>query len=197
MPLPVQLKAVIDEMEFGDDEWRGYINRKTGELTSFPGEVLRLAEDEDADAGLEGWEAEQIDECRRVLGDQDFIELPNQRDIDEYRIMERFCASRDDEPLRDRLLDAIDGRGAFRRFKNLVHRDGIEDDWYRYRDDAVKKIAADFLEAHDIPYVDDGALPAAARAGRLSRVPLPAQRLASVLSVRFRRLPARQPPIGR
>jgi Uncharacterised protein family (UPF0158) len=157
MPLPVQLKAVVDEMETGTDEWQAYINRKTGELASFGADALRAAEDDDPPG--EGWELDEWNECRRVLEDPDFIELPNQRDIHEYSIMERFSASRDDEGLRDRLLDAIAGRGAFRRFKDLVHREGIEDVWYRYRDDAVKQIAADFLEAHGIPYVDDKARP--------------------------------------
>jgi len=68
--------------------------------------------------------------------------------------MKRFCQSLDDGPARERLFDAIHGRGAFRMFKNEVHRLGIQDDWYSYRDDALKRIAADFLEEHGIPYVD-------------------------------------------
>jgi hypothetical protein len=159
MPLPVQLKAVVDEMETGTEDWQAYINRKTGEIASFGPDARRAAEDDDPPG--EGWELDEWHECKGVLDDPDFIELPNQRDIHEYGIMERFCASRDDEELRDRLLDAIDGRGAFRHFRNLIRRQGIEDDWYRYRDDAVKRIAADFLEAHGIPYVDDKARPGA------------------------------------
>jgi Uncharacterised protein family (UPF0158) len=154
MPLPVELQTVVDEMEMATDEWRGYINRKTGELRSFDGEVLRIAEDEDAASGLEDREAEDVEECRRVLEDKDFIELPSKYDIHEYSIMERFCLSLDDERMDERLLDAIRGRGAFRRFKDLIHDKGIQDDWYRYRNDALKKIAADFLEANEIPYSD-------------------------------------------
>jgi len=96
-----------------------------------------------------------VEACRRVLGDKDFIELPSKYDIHEYRIMERFCLSLDDARMSERLLDAISGRGAFRRFKTLVHDKGIQDDWYRYRNDAMKEIAADFLEEHEIPYSDD------------------------------------------
>lgn len=154
MPLPVQLKAVVDEMEFGTDEWRAYINRKTGELASFRADARRAVEDDDPPG--EGWELDEWQDCKRVLEDHDFIELPSKDDIHEYSIMERFCSSLNDERTRDRLLDAIAGRGAFRRFKDLIHRQGIEQDWYRYRDDALKKIAADFLEAHGIPYSDDG-----------------------------------------
>ena len=34
MPLPVKLRDVVDEMEIQSDEWKAYINRKTGELIS-------------------------------------------------------------------------------------------------------------------------------------------------------------------
>jgi Uncharacterised protein family (UPF0158) len=155
MPLPVQLKAVVDEMETGADDWQAYINRKTGELASFGGDTRRAVEDDDPPG--EGWELDAWHECKRVLDDPDFIELPDQRDIHEYSIMERFCQSLEDASKADRLLDAIRGRGAFRRFKDMVHKLGIEDDWYRYRDEALKQVAADFLEENDIPYVDDAA----------------------------------------
>ena len=153
MPLPVQLKAVVEEMEFGGDEWVAYINRRTGELVSFPSELLSHKGKVKATAA--DWEAEMAEDCRRVLGSKDFIALPSERDIHEYAIMERFCHSLDSTPTRDRLLDAISGRGAFRRFKDLVQRLDIDQDWYRYRDRAFKKIAADFLEAEGIPCIDD------------------------------------------
>jgi hypothetical protein len=154
VPLPVALHAVVDELEAVNDEWRAFINRKTGELASFPGDVLRAAEDEDANSGIKGWEAEQLEDCKRVRDDKDFIALPSKFDIHEWSIMERFCLSLDDEAAGQRLLDAIRGRGAFRMFKNEARRLGIQDDWYRYRDDALKKIATDFLEAEGIPYID-------------------------------------------
>ena len=47
-----------------------------------------------------------------------------------------FCLSLDAGPARERLLDAIHGRGAFRMSKNGSRGPGIQDDWYRNRDDA-------------------------------------------------------------
>jgi hypothetical protein len=57
-----------------------------------------------------------------------------------------------DETLREDLLDTIGGRGTFGRFKNMVHRHNIHEDWYRFRDEALKRIAVAWLEAHDISY---------------------------------------------
>ncbi len=52
----------------------------------------------------------------------------------------------------DELQAAVYGRGAFRRFKDAVHRLGIADEWYRFRDAALEEIAVEFLEAHGIAY---------------------------------------------
>ena len=129
----------------GGDDWKACINRKTGELVSFPGE-----------GSLDYGDAAEFSEARaRVLASADFVTLPDQFEIHEYDIMKRFCLSLDSERLRDRMLDAIAGRGAFRRFKDLARERGIEQDWYRFRDETLKRIAADFLETEGIPYVDD------------------------------------------
>jgi hypothetical protein len=75
-------------------------------------------------------------------------------EIHEYSIMERFCLSVDDEDIRDDLCDAIRGRGAFRRFKDRIQAYGIAEDWYRYRDEALREIAMAWCEEHDIPYTE-------------------------------------------
>jgi hypothetical protein len=157
MPLPVQLQAVVTEMEMATDEWKAYINRKTGELASFSLEVQRAADGEASALRLADWQEEQVEECKQVLADSECIALPGQHEIHEYSIMERFCLSLEDERASERLLDAIRGRGAFRRFKDMVHRQGIEDDWHAYRKAALKRIATDFLEAEGIAWIDEGA----------------------------------------
>jgi hypothetical protein len=60
-----------------------------------------------------------------------------------------------DDDQRDELLDAIRGRGAFRRFKDAIHRFGIADEWYRFREEAFEEIAADFLEVNGIKFRRD------------------------------------------
>ena len=44
---------------------------------------------------------------------------------------------------------------AFRRFKDAIHREEIQDDWYRFRSEAFKSIATDFLESEGIAWLDD------------------------------------------
>ena len=85
----------------------------------------------------------------------EYLELPSQFDIHEYEIMERFCLSISDEKIRYVLLSKIHGSGAFHRFKETIYRYGIEEDWFRYRDEAYKEIAISWLESHGFNYVDD------------------------------------------
>ena len=50
----------------------------------------------------------------------------------------------------ERLARALDGRGAFRRFKDEVARMGLSEGWCAFRDDARANLARDFLESHGV-----------------------------------------------
>lgn len=57
---------------------------------------------------------------------------------EQYRWMERFVTSVSDEFLRDRLLVAIDGKGAFRRFKDVLLAFPAERErWFSYRSELL------------------------------------------------------------
>ena len=90
--------------------------------------------------------------AREVAASGDFIPLPGKFEIHEWSIMERFARSLTDAAVSDEVQAAVHGGGAFRRFKDAVHRLGIADEWYRFRDAALEEIAIEFLEAHGIAY---------------------------------------------
>ena len=57
---------------------------------------------------------------------------------EQYRWMERFVSSVADLPLRERLLIAIDGKGAFRRFKDVLLAFPAERErWFAYRSELL------------------------------------------------------------
>lgn len=66
--------------------------------------------------------------------------------------MERFAVGRADPVQRDDLVRAIHGRGAFRRFKQVVDDLGLREEWSRFRDRTFEEIAVGFLEVNGIPY---------------------------------------------
>jgi hypothetical protein len=153
---PVSLKSVVNEMDVISDDVTAYINKKTGELCAVSEEEANIIEagNED-DEFIPEWQKEILPKVREVLESDDFVALPDQFEIHEYSIMERYCLSLSDEGLQDGLFRAIRGSGAFRRFKDAIHRKEIQDDWYHFRNEVLKSIATDFLESEGIDFVDD------------------------------------------
>ena len=152
MAVIVSLSAVIEQMDLITDEATAYINRKTGELITLTDEEVALAEDPDEADEAPQWQKDLLPKAREVLASEDFLPLPGKFEIHEWSIMERFARSLTDAAVGDELDAALHGRGAFRRFKDAVHRLGIVDEWYRFRDAALEEIAVEFLDAHGIAY---------------------------------------------
>ena len=109
-------------MEIQSDEWKAYINRKTGELSpsrrrrrsgpDFDGED----EDDDEDEGASRPEPDldRPSKIKEVLSSEELPPLPTKYEIHEWSIMDRFAQSLDDDEAQpERLERAIRGRGAF------------------------------------------------------------------------------------
>ena len=152
--LRVKLSDIVEGLEFLTDEGTSYLNTTTGEVVYVTTEELRAAEE---DAPLEDFPAWQHDAIRiagEILETDHYLSLPDRFEIHEYQIMERFCLSIDDEDMREDLCDAIRGRGAFRRFKDRMQLYGMAEEWYQYRDAALREIAMAWCEAHGIAYTE-------------------------------------------
>ncbi len=106
------------------------------------------------DESLPEWQQEHLPKVREVLSSEAFIPLPPQSEIGPYRVMERFCESIEAPALRDELLETIRGRGAFGRFKEAIHVHEIATEWYKFRNEALRALAADFLTSEAIPFLD-------------------------------------------
>jgi len=150
MTVPVKLKAIIEGLEFLTDEGSSYLNTTTGEVVYVTTEELRAAEEAQSLEDFPAWQHDAIRIAGEIMETDHYLPLPDRFEIHEYQIMERFCLSVDDEDMRDDLCDAIRGRGAFRRFKDRIQVYGMAEDWYRYRDEALREIAVAWCEAHGI-----------------------------------------------
>jgi len=155
MAITIKLKDIIDEMEIQSDFHSSYLNKKTGEIVMVTNDHFQVAEDEDDLSDYPEWEQEAIKLAGEVLEPDDYIELPTKFDIHEYSIMEKFCLSLNDEELSDKMYHSIKGKGAFQRFKDNIYEYGIEEDWFKYRREAFKRIAIDWCEDNNIPYVEE------------------------------------------
>jgi hypothetical protein len=150
--LTVSLRAVAAEMDLPNDDWTAYINRRTGELVTVTDEEARAVEADAGDDDLPDWQAEHLPKVREALSSDDFLPLPSRFDINDYGIIERFCQQVANTRMREDLLLAIRGSGAFGRFKTLAHHCGLIEKWYAFRAWALEDIAAGWLEANGIGY---------------------------------------------
>jgi len=152
--LRVKLSDIIEGLEFQSDEQSSFLNLTTGEVVPITDEELRAAENDEPLEDFPDWQHDVIRMAKDIVETDHYLPLPDRFEIHEYQIMERFCLSVDDEDMRDDLCDAIRGRGAFRRFKDRMQLYGLADDWYRYRDEALREIAIAWCEEHGIPYTE-------------------------------------------
>jgi hypothetical protein len=59
------------------------------------------------------------------------------------------------EEAADQLWRAIKGPGAFRYFKDTIHRLGMQEKWYQFRDEAMKQFIIEWAKDNDILFEDD------------------------------------------
>ena len=91
---------------------------------------------------------------------------------EQYRWMERFVSSVSDQPLRERLLIAIDGKGAFRRFKDVLLAFPAERErWFAYRSELLHFHIQTWLDHMQIEVANAAALGSRRAAGRAGRDP--------------------------
>ena len=152
--LRVKLSDLIEGMDFQSDECFSYLNTATGEVVSVTTEELRAVEEDAPLEDFPAWQHEAIRIAGEILETDHYLLLPDRFEINEYRMMERFCLSVDDEDIRDDLCNATRGRGAFRYFKDRMHAYSIAEEWYQYRDAALREIAIAWCEEHGIPYTE-------------------------------------------
>ena len=132
--MKVKLEDIIEAMEFANMETEYYYDTQNEK-------VLMLF-----DEMVDGEDNPELFE--------DYIPLPGQYDINEYRIMEEFVYELPAGKNQDVLARAIQGRGAFRRFKDKLYDLNLEKQWYQYREEAYEKIARQWSERHKIDIVE-------------------------------------------
>ncbi|MDI6885407.1 MAG: UPF0158 family protein [archaeon] len=156
MNKPVKLEEIINALEIQNDTSMAFFNKITGEVIVIDEEEYRAVEEDKDLMDFPEWQRDVIKTAKDLIDNEDnYIRLPSKYDINEYEIMENFCLSISDQRISDELYYSIKGRGAFRRFKEMIKRFGIEDDWYQYRDEAIKQIAVDWCNENGIVFTID------------------------------------------
>ena len=84
-----------------------------------------------------------------------FLPLTSQFDLQEYSVMEDYIDELEDKQLAQRLARAIRGRGAFRRFKDILIDLGKIQSWYDYQDQYYWNFARRWCRGYNLEFLDD------------------------------------------
>ena len=131
--VPVDWEALEDAFENNAPEVHSYLHLTTGE-------VLRVV-DGVADPQMHV----------RIASDGNYLRIDPVSSREQYRWMERFIPMVDETDLRGKLTQAIDGKGAFRRFKDVLMGFGTERErWFAFRSERLRTFMEAWLTAHAI-----------------------------------------------
>jgi hypothetical protein len=134
--LEISWEALEDAFENNAPEVHSYLHLTTGE-------VLRVV-DGVADPAMH----------QRIASDASYLRVDPVSSREQYRWMERFIATVTDPDLRARLVSAIDGKGAFRRFKDvLMSFPADRERWFQFRTERLRSCMEAWLEAHNLEAV--------------------------------------------
>ena len=153
--------------ELSSYEMTAYLDIETGAVIFVEDSVVdRLEELFPSEENLENIEAalqvesdlsdidrQQLMDAARVEGDADnrYRMIPKQNSREGYRDMQEYIGSLEDEHLRELLETAIQGSGAFRRFKDVLYRyPEAEDKWFKFRDAREQRRILDWLAEEDL-----------------------------------------------
>ena len=134
--MKVKLSDIIDAIEMTDQYSEYFLDKETGKVEWVSDMAMTQEEQE---------------EVYDRLDEHGFYRLPTSFDIHDYDIMEEFVYTLS-RSARDKLASAIQGKGAFRRFKDTVIRLGIDQEWYDFQSAEYKRKAARWCEDNGIEY---------------------------------------------
>jgi hypothetical protein len=135
--VPVDWEALEDAFENNAPEVHSYLHLTTGE-------VLRVV-DGVADPQMHV----------RIASDGNYLRVDPVSSREQYRWMERFIPMVENSDLRGKLTQAIDGKGAFRRFKDVLMNYGLERErWFAFRSERLRTFMEAWLTAHAIHAIE-------------------------------------------
>lgn len=130
-----ELIDAFDDCCIGDEF---YLDVKSGEL-------LRVSD--------EFMETEETEEIYERLDDEPerYLSIPTESSREGYQDMVAFAESLEDKNLKEKLWIALDGRGAFRRFKDvLLGYPEKREEWFEFQDERLERRVREWLEENEI-----------------------------------------------
>ena len=140
--LKIDLDELCDAMENSSYEVEYYLDLKSGEIL-FVSEGM----DDEETGKLKNPIEEELDR---------YEPIPKAESYEGYRDMQAFIATVEDGHLAELFEVAINGKGAFRRFKDvLLNYPKEREKWFEFRDSRMKERALEWLDDIDVTLVEE------------------------------------------
>lgn len=173
--LKIKLDDLIFAFEQNTFQMRHYLDKETGAVLMVTDETRHILDGvyeeigPDASQGqvkehlagredIPAWQIDAVLEAHQVeegYGDT-VIEVPQVETHEAYEDMADFVDMVSDRRLRERLADAIDGRGAFSRFRHtLGQHPGERERWFAFKEQRMRQRVLDWLESEGIALLDE------------------------------------------
>ena len=140
--LKLNLDELCSAMEDSSYEHEYYLDLETGEILF----ISDYMDDEET-----GKLKDQVEE------DSDRYErIPEAESHEGYEDMVEFIATVKDKRLAELLEMAINGKGAFRRFKDvLLNYPEERESWFQFKDDRMEEKALEWLDDIDVSLIEE------------------------------------------
>ena len=154
--LKVDLEMIASAMDdIARVDMNYYLDKETGEVIFLLEEVSRYVEEEDENLRKEllDWQKKDIKVAQDILfkNPDRYIYIPEGSPCNGYDLMVEFAETIEDDLLRDKLNIALDGKGAFRRFKNVIaDYPDYREKWFRFKDERINKKVIEWLNSMGI-----------------------------------------------
>ena len=155
----VSLKYLGEEFECTTDVISYWFDRETEQVIFIDTYSYSFDDDdEDDDVGGDSTDEEYLinKNIDRLIKDNPdrFVQLPSKYELHEWQIMSDFVEEMPDGERKEDLRDSIHGKGAFRKFKYMVERLDLLEDWYAFKSAAYREKAREWCEDNDIDYTE-------------------------------------------
>ncbi len=140
--LRIDLDELCSAMEDSSYEHEYHLDLKTGEIL-FTSEYM---------------DDEEIGQLRNSIHEEPdrYKRIPKVESHEGYEDMEDLIATVEDEHLAELLEVAINGKGAFRRFKDvLAHYPEERERWFRFKDERMEQRALEWLDDIGVSLVEE------------------------------------------
>ena len=138
----ISLSDLINVFDSASQEERQYLDTKTGEIIII------------FDEALSGIDDSKLEEKIEAGFNVRYFAIPRQDSHEDYRAMADFTRTIEDKNFQEKLEIALDGSGAFRRFKNVLSNYPQERErWFAFKNERIKDRVLEWLHASDLELV--------------------------------------------